>query len=174
MNEFPGLIPGHITGYDNYFEDFAVGQRFRHARGKTVTDLENVLITNMVMNTADAHFNEDGMKDHPIGQRIVFGGVTASIVIGLASQDSSDNAIAENGFENMKLLTPVVHGDTLYAYTEVRDLSDTGPDSGTVVFHHWGVNQRGEVVIEVDRSVEVRRRPAETAGASAPRERSNA
>ena len=47
-----------ITGPDNDFEAFEVGLRFRHARGKTITELENVLITNLVMNTADAHFNE--------------------------------------------------------------------------------------------------------------------
>ena len=41
-----------LTSNDNYFEDFEVGQTIRHARGKTMTPLENVNITNMVMNTA--------------------------------------------------------------------------------------------------------------------------
>ena len=40
------------TSPDNYFENFAVGQVIAHARGKTVTEMDNVLITNMVMNTA--------------------------------------------------------------------------------------------------------------------------
>ena len=51
-----------LTGKTNYFEDFTVGQVIRHARGKTIEGLENVLITNLVMNTAQAHFNEHSMK----------------------------------------------------------------------------------------------------------------
>ena len=30
-----------LTGASNYFEDFEVGMAIRHARGKTVTPLEN-------------------------------------------------------------------------------------------------------------------------------------
>lgn len=150
-----------LTGADNYFEDFAVGQRFRHVRGKTVTEMDNVLLTHLVMNTAEAHFNDHAMAErHPLGERIVFGGVTAAIVIGLASQDTSDNAVAEHGIQNMKLLSPVVHGDTLYAMSEVRELDEA---TGGVAFHHWGINQRDDVVFEVDRRVTIRRRPQEVA-----------
>ena len=35
-----------LTGRQNYFEDFEVGLVIRHARGKTIEALENVLITN--------------------------------------------------------------------------------------------------------------------------------
>src|SRR5690606_26912816 len=108
-----------LTGRDNYFEDFEAGQVFRHARGKTVEALENVLITNLVMNTAQAHFNEHVMQFSPLKQRISYGGVTFSLVMGLASQDTCENALAELGLDNIRLLTPVVHGDTLYAYSEV-------------------------------------------------------
>ena len=34
-----------LTSADNFFEDFEVGQTIRHARGKTVTNLENVNFT---------------------------------------------------------------------------------------------------------------------------------
>ena len=54
-----------LTGRDNYFEDFEVGAVYKHARGKTITNLENVLITNLVMNTAQGHFNEHAMKTSP-------------------------------------------------------------------------------------------------------------
>ena len=63
-----------LTGRDNYFEDFEVGAVYKHARGKTITNLENVLITNLVMNTAQGHFNEHLMASNPIGHRITFGG----------------------------------------------------------------------------------------------------
>lgn len=147
-----------LTGARSYFEDLAVGRRIRHHRGKTVTEVEGVLITNLVVNTAQAHFNEDSMKSQPIGERIVFGGITASIVIGLASQDASDNVVRELAIENMKLAVPVVHGDTLYAFTEVIGAEPLDDTCGEVRLHHWGVNQRKQIVFECDRRLTVRRR----------------
>ncbi|PKP72051.1 MAG: acyl dehydratase [Alphaproteobacteria bacterium HGW-Alphaproteobacteria-5] len=148
-----------LTGDDNYFEDFVVGSVFRHARGKTITPLENVLITNMVMNTAQGHFNEDMMAATPFKSAISFGGVNFSIVLGLASQDTCENALWEIGLDNIRLKHPVRHGDTLYAYSEVLEKADSErDDAGIVVFRHWGVNQDKTVVAELDRKVLVKRR----------------
>lgn len=147
-----------LTSPNTFVEDYSIGQQFRHARGKTVGELENVLLTNLVMNTASAHFDEHVMQGHPLGQRVVFGGVTASVVIGLASQDVSENCVAELGLDRMRLQVPVIHGDTLYAYTEITGVDIDQPDSGVVRCHHWGLNQRGETVFETDRTLRVRRR----------------
>lgn len=154
-------IPASLTAPDTYFEDLEVGRKYRHQRGKTVSEVEGVLITNLVVNTAQAHFNEDSMKSQPMGERIVFGGITASIVIGLASQDASENVLREVAMENMSLRTPVAHGDTLYAFTEVMSAEVVDDVSGRVCVHHWGVNQRNQVVFECDRTLIVRRRPSE-------------
>ena len=51
------MRPAQLTGPDNYFEDFVVGAKLRHARGTTVGEVENQLLTKLVLNTADAHFN---------------------------------------------------------------------------------------------------------------------
>jgi acyl dehydratase len=148
-----------LTGSGNYFEDFRIGDRYRHARGTTVGEVENQLITKLVMNTAHAHFNEHAMKGTAFGQRLVFGLVTGSIVIGLATQDVAENAIAELALDKMRFKAPVFHGDTLYAYTEVlaKEAADRA-DAGIVRFKHWGVNQDGVVVFEGERTVLVRRR----------------
>lgn len=149
----------HLTSPDGYFEDFVPGRVVRHARGKTVEALENVLITNLVLNTAEGHFNEVAMKDTPFGRRIVFGGVTASLVIGLASQDTGENALAELGMTGIRFKAPVFHGDTLFAYSEVLAVEPAErDDAGVVRFRHWGVNQRDEIVFEGERRVLVKRR----------------
>jgi acyl dehydratase len=149
-----------LTGSHNYFEDFMPGLVIRHSRGKTVEALENQFITNLVMNTADGHFNEHLMKQTPFGTRIVFGGVTASIVIGLAAQDTAENALAELSITGLRLKHPVVHGDTLYAFSEVLDRQDSDRgDAGIVRFRHLGFNQDDEVVFEAERRVLMRRRP---------------
>jgi acyl dehydratase len=150
-----------LTGANNYFEDFTPGLAIRHSRGKTVEALENQFITNLVMNTADGHFNEHLMKQTPFGTRIVFGGVTASIVIGLAAQDTAENAIAELSLTGLRLKHPVVHGDTLYAVSEVLGREDGDrKDAGIVRFRHVGFNQDDKVVFEAERRVLMRRRPA--------------
>ncbi len=152
-----------LTGTNNYFEDFTVGEVYQHARGKTVGEIDNVLITNLVMNTAQAHFNEHQMESTPLKHRITFGGVTASLVIGLAMQDTGENALAELALDKVRFRTPVFHGDTLYAFTEVLEKRDGDrPGAGEVKFRHWGVNQDDEVVCEAERLVLVKRRDYQT------------
>jgi len=147
-----------LTGTDNYFENFEVGQVFKHARGKTITPLENVLITNLVMNTAQGHFNEHQMASSAFGHILSYGGVNFSMVLGLASQDCCENALAELGLDNIRLTKPVTHGDTLYAYSEVLSKADSEQaDAGIVVFRHYGVNQRDELVAQVERKVLLKR-----------------
>jgi itaconyl-CoA hydratase len=148
-----------LTGKNNYFEDFHVGEVIRHARGKTVEGLENVLITNLVMNTAQAHFNEDAMKSSPFKGRLSYGGVNFSLCMGLAMQDTGENALAELGMDNIRLTHPVVHGDTLYAYSEVLSVEDSErEDAGVVTFRHYGVNQDDKLVFQGDRRMLIKRR----------------
>ena len=152
-------MPQTLTGSANYFEDFTTGDRIKHARGTTVGELENQLVTKLVMNTAQAHFNEHAMKDTPFGQRLVFGLVTGSIVMGLATQDIAENALAELRLDKLRFTAPVFHGDTLYAYTEVLSKSEVErDDAGEVTFKHWGVNQDSKVVFEGERTVLIKRR----------------
>jgi acyl dehydratase len=153
------------TSTDNYFEDFEVGQVIAHARGKTITEMDNVLLTNMVMNTAQGHFNEHLMQ-HSSGipgfnTRIVFGGVTFSLVIGLAAQDTGEQVLEEIGMDKIRLKTPVHHGDTLYAFTEVLEKTDGArADAGVIRFRHFGLNQQDKLVYEGERTVLMKRRSA--------------
>lgn len=143
-----------------WFEDFVVGERWRHARGTTVGEVESQLLTKLVLNTAQAHFNEHAMEGSPMGDgRLVFGLVTGSIVIGLATQDTAEHAVAEVGLTDVRFTSPVHLGDTLYALTEVLAAEEAGPDAGQVRFRHWGINQRDQVVFEGVRTVLVKRRP---------------
>ncbi|MGH7837555.1 MAG: MaoC family dehydratase [Candidatus Binataceae bacterium] len=164
------IEPAALTAKNNYFEDLNVGDVYEHARGKTVEGLENVLITNLVLNTAQAHFNEHLAESLPQHHRIVFGGVTASIVIGLAMQDTGENAVEEVGLDKVRFRVPVLHGDTLYAFTEVVAKEAQPVDArgyrevGLVHFRHWGVNQRGETVFEGERTTLIKQRSFTTDG----------
>ncbi len=152
-----------LTGSNNYFEDFQVGQVLKHARGKTMCEQDNVGITLQVLNTAEGHFNEDIMQKNAMGRgwntRLQFGGVTIAMVIGLAMQDTGENALRELALDKIRLKSPVFHGDTLYAYTEVLRKEDSDrEDAGVVTFKHYGVNQKDEVVFEGERQVLIKRK----------------
>ena len=154
-----------LTSPDNYFEDFVVGAVIRHARGKTITAVENVQITNMVMNTAEGHFNDDVMRKaagHGIfGNRgvVVFGGINLSMVLGLAAQDTAEQCLRELGMDKIRLTNPVFHGDTLYAYSEVLEKTDADrEDAGVVRFRHYGVNQDDKLCVQAERTVLLKRR----------------
>lgn len=149
----------HLTSSNNYFEDFTVGDEFKHSRGKTITLLENVLITNLVLNSADGHFNEHRMEGTPFGGILPYGGVNFSLVLGLSTQDCCENALEEIGLDNVKLTRSVTHGDTLYAFSKVVEARDADrEDAGIVRFRHWGVNQRDELCVEIERIALIKRR----------------
>ena len=150
-----------LTGKDNYFEDFVVGDVYKHFRGKSIFPSENTHITNMVMNTAAGHFNSHQMESMEFGggKIVSYGGVNFSLVLGLSSQDCTENALEELGLDNIRLTKSVGHGDTLYAYSEVLSKSDSHrEDGGIVVFRHYGVNQHDELVAQLDRRALIKRR----------------
>src|SRR5262249_31658115 len=79
-------------------------------------------------------------------------------------QDTGENAIEEVGLDQVRFRVPVLHGDTLYAFTEVVNKEEEPADSrghknvGLVHFRHWGVNQRGATVFEAERRVLLKKR----------------
>ena len=148
------------TSDHNYYEDFAVGEIYEHTRGKTITEMDNVAITNLVLNTAQGHFNEDQMADSEFGERIVYGGINLSMVCGLASEDISENAITELGYDEVRFNNPVFHGDTLYAESEVLSKcdSDERSDGGVVEFRVRGYNQNDEQVVGATKRVLLKKR----------------
>ncbi len=148
-----------LTGGGTYFEDFEVGAKLRHARGTTIGEVENQMLTKLVLNTADGHYNEHRMRGTQFGQRLVFGLITGSVCIGLATQDTGENALAELALTGIRFTSPVFHGDTLYAYSEVLEKRDSNrEDAGIVRFKHWGTKQDGTVVFEGERTVLIKRR----------------
>ncbi len=152
-----------LTRADNYFEDFTVGTTYDHTRGRTVMEQENTLFTHLTMNTASTHFNRDLMRTYMDGRfrdRLVNGGITLSLVIGLTSQDISENAVADVGLTNVRMHSPVFPGDTLYARSDILEVraAPGREDLGLVRYAFRGYNDAGEPVTEGERTILVKRR----------------
>lgn len=151
------------TGDDTYFEDFAAGMMFEHARGRTVDNIDNLWLTHITLNTAEAHFNlpyARGLMNGRFEERLVMGAVTISIVIGLTSEDISENAVADVSLTNVKLHNAVFEGDTLYAGSEILEVA---PDprrenAGLVTYRFRGRKADGTHVVDGVRTVSLKRR----------------
>jgi acyl dehydratase len=149
-----------VQGWQGRFlEDFNVGDVYRCRLGRTVTETENIQFTLLTNNTNQIHFNQD------YGERSGFGGclvnslLTISIVTGMSVPDVSENGIAL-GWNEIRLPNPVRPGDTLYSESEVLEVRDSAsrPSQGIVTVSTRGYNQRGEVVVEMQRSILVWKR----------------
>src|SRR6266478_559033 len=145
-----------------YFEDYAVGQVFKHWPGRTITEFDNTWFTLMTMNTNPIHFDAAYAEKSQHGQRLVNGLLVIAIVVGMSVKDVSENAIANLEYESMRHLAPTFHGDTLYAETTVLETtpSRSKSDRGILYVETRGLNQRGEQVLTVRRRVLMPRRPA--------------
>ncbi|GHG62848.1 MaoC family dehydratase [Streptomyces griseocarneus] len=137
-----------------HFEDFTVGDVFEHRPGRTVTEMDNVLMSMLSMNAAPLHIDAAYCAHTQWGRPLVSSLVTLSIVGGMAARSTSGRAIANLGWEHIRLPAPVFTGDTLYAESEIlsRRLSRSRPGEGIVGCRTTGSKSTGEVVLTFERS----------------------
>ena len=150
-------------GWDGRFlEDFAVGDVYRHAHGRTITETDNTWFTLLTNNTHDIHFNADYAAKTEFGRPLVVSTLTLAIVTGLSVADVSQNAVANLAWTDIQLPAPVFAGDTIYAESEVLEVrpSNSRPGQGIVRVRTRGFNQRDETVITYERTVLVYARSA--------------
>lgn len=145
-----------------FFEDFEVGDVYRHPLGRTVTASDNAWFTLVTMNTNELHFNDHYSSHTEFGKQLVNSTLTLAIVVGLSVTDVSRNAVANLGWEKVRMPHPVFIGDTLYAESVVlaARASESRPYAGIVSVATQGLNQDGEVVLTFERSVMVYRKDA--------------
>ena len=149
------IEPGRYReSYGRYYEDFHVGDIYEHRPGRTITETDNTSFTLLTMNTHPLHFDAHYAKKTEFGRPLVNSALTLSIVAGMSVSDLSQKAIANLGWENIKLTAPVFAGDTLYAESEVlaKRESKSRPTQGIVSARTTGANSDGIVVITYDRS----------------------
>lgn len=139
-----------------YFEDLEVGQRLQHSLRRTVTEMDNVLFCALTLNTQPLHIDEEFARQTSFGQRIVNGLYTLGLVVGLSVPDLTEGTIVANlGYDKVVHPTPVFHGDTISAETEVLEKreSTSKPDRGIVRLRQIGRKQDGAIVVELERTV---------------------
>jgi acyl dehydratase len=146
-----------------YFEEFRVGQVFRHALRRTLTEADNVFFSALTHNPSALHLDEEYCREHSeFGTRVVNSAFTLGLMVGISVGDTTlGTTVANLGWDEVRFPRPLFHGDTLRVDTEVLELreSKSRPQNGIVIFAHRAFNQKHELVASCKRSALMLRKP---------------
>jgi acyl dehydratase len=137
-----------------YYEDFAIGDVYEHRPGRTITEADNSWFTLLTMNTHPLHFDKEYAKHSEFGQPLVNSAFTLSVVVGMSVSDTSQKAVANLGWTDIKLTGPVFIGDTIYGESEVLEKRESAsrPNQGIVKVRTLGTKQDGDQFMSFERS----------------------
>ena len=143
------------------FEDFEVGDVYEHPLGRTVIAADNVWFTCLTMNTNPIHFDTEYASATEFKRPLVNSCLTLALVTGQSVTDLTVNAVANLGWDDVRLPHPLFEGDTVHVATEVlgKRESSSRPGAGIVEFLHRAYNQDDKLVAECHRQVFMRMRP---------------
>lgn len=150
------VSPGRFREtFGRYYEDFVVGHIYEHRPGRTITDADNVSFTLQTMNTHPAHFDYEFAKKTEFGKPLVCSPLTVALMVGMSVSDVSQKAVANLGWDNIRMTHPMFPGDTLYAESEVVEKRESAsrPEQGIVTVKTIGKNQDGTVVCTFNRTM---------------------
>jgi acyl dehydratase len=141
--------------FGRYFQEFEIGDIYRHSLSKTITESDNNLFSLLTMNHHPVHLNHKYAQDAQHGKILVVGTLVFSVTVGISVADVSGKAVANLGYDDVKHLGPVFIGDTLTAETEVLDKrqSKSKPDRGIVQVKTTAFNQNNEKILSFSRKV---------------------
>jgi acyl dehydratase len=147
-----------------YFEEFEVGDLYKHPYGKTISEADNMWFSHITLNLNPLHFNADYAAKTEFGRPVVDGLLTLSLVVGMSVIDLSQNGF-NLGLDEVVHHAPVFHGDTIYAQSEVLALreSRSRPGWGIVIVRSEGYNQDQVKVISFKRTIMVKKKNAPVA-----------
>ncbi len=146
-----------------YYEEFSVGQEFKHSLTRTITEMDNIMFCSMTHNPQPLHLDEEFSKGTMYGQRIVNSLFTLGLLVGVTVGETTLGTTLGNlGMTDIRFKNPVFHGDTMRVVTRIKEMreSKSRPDAGLVVFEHIGYNQRDEEIAYCVRTGLMMKRPA--------------
>ena len=146
--------------FGRYLEDFKVGDVYEHRPGRTISETDNTWFTLLTMNQHPVHFDAAYAGKSEFGRPLVNSCLTLAIVAGMSVSDLSQKAIANLGWDKIRLVAPVFAGDTIYAESEVLEVreSKSRPTQGIVSVRTTGKKADGTVFMTYERSFLVPKR----------------
>lgn len=141
-----------------HWEEFEVGKRYP-TYGRTVTEGDLSLFCAFVGYHVPLFIDEEYAKKTPYGGRIAPSSFTMSVSTAMTESLFRNTVIAIMAVERGRFLGPVRAGDTIRTEVEVLSKRESkNPSRGVVVFRDHALNQRGEIVFEIDKTTLIKRR----------------
>src|SRR5580765_6743646 len=137
----------HERPFGRYFEDFEVGDIYKHWPGKTITEADDHLFCMITMNHHPLHTNAWFAEHETVqGKNVVVGNLVYSLVLGMSVPDLSGSCTANLEAASLTHNAPTCHGDTIYAGTRVLDKRESGSKSvrGVATVETKAFNERGD------------------------------
>ena len=145
-----------------YWEEFAVGQTFETA-ARTIEGGDVSHFAGISGDFNPLHVNETFARTTPFGTRVAHGILTLAVSSGHQNQLGifEGTTLALLGMDRLRFTSPVRFGDTIHTEMTVKETrASSKPDRGVIVFDVRVKNQKGEVVLQCEQSVLMRRRGA--------------
>src|ERR1043165_870734 len=146
-----------------YFEDFTIGELIEHRLTRTVTEMDNMLFSNMTLNPQPLHIDRHFCLETEWKQPLMNSLFTLGLMIGISVNDTTvGTTIANLGMTDVRFPNPLFQGDTVHVTTEVvgKRQSKSRPDAGIVEFEHKCFNQQDVLVATCRRQAFMKKRPA--------------
>ena len=146
--------------FGRYFEDFRIGDVYEHRPGRTISEADNTWFTLLTMNQHPLHFDAAFAAKTEFGRPLVNSCLTLAMVTGMSVSDLSQKAVANLGWDKVRLTAPVYAGDTIYAESEVLEAreSKSRPEQGIVTVRTTGRKADGTAFMSFERAILVPRR----------------
>jgi acyl dehydratase len=146
--------------YGRYLEDFSVGEIYEHRPGRTISESDNTWFTLITMNQHPLHFDASYAAKSEWKKPLVNSALTLSIVAGMSVSDISQKAIANLGWDKIRLTGPVFVGDTIYAESEVLNIRESKSRSsqGIVTVKTTGMTSDSKVFMTYERTILIPKR----------------
>ena len=148
FSSFPTWRRGHQC------EDFEVGQVFEHHWGRTLTAGDATLFSSVALRYCPLYINAEYAKAEGHPDLVVDPMLVLATVIGLSVEDLSEVGGPFLGVNQVKFSAPVYPNDTITCVSEVIDKRESAsrPDTGIVTWATKATNQRGELVVDYQRT----------------------
>ena len=150
-----------------YFDDFEIGSVIEHRLTRSVTQMDNMLFSNMTLNPQPLHIDRHFCEtETEWGKPLMNSLFTLGLMIGISVNDTTvGTTIGNLGMTDVTFPAPLFEGDTINVTTEIvaKRESRSRPDAGIVEFHHRAYKQDGTLVAQCRRQAFMRRHPAPVA-----------
>ncbi len=139
-----------------WFDELEVGQVFKHAIRRTLTETDNIMFTTLTHNPAQLHLDAEYCRtETEFGKPLINSYFTLGLVVGISVGDTTlGTAVANLGTDKVRFPAPLFPGDTIHVETEIKALrlSKSRPQQGIVTFEHRAFNQEGDLICICERT----------------------